>query len=345
MPTINVPPNLHAWSQQLQSDDVIIIVGSERSPHDGIRELLGELPQHTVYMHPDEDISMKWLISDVLDRNDHHRHSLALLEAMTWQPRYILSLDDDNFPATPFWMTLALNILDRPNQTVNAVSSKFDDGWYDPGQLCEPRVVHRGFPHWLRHSGSLVKTHGPGGERIGVFASLWLGDPDIDATERIVNDPRVDHIGRARMVGETLWSVFNSQSTMINAELAPLYMMWPGVGRFDDIWASYLVYAYMKANHWFHVAGQPAVRQARNPHDLIKDLENEMFGYRHNATVIATLQSLIPEVIDMTPDDAVSILMSELIVRLEGILPRQTVRAFRSWQVDVKSVRRMIDNG
>lgn len=348
MPTINVPPNLAAWAEQLNDDDVIIVVGNERSPHDGIRKLLSTLENvRSIYMHPDEDMSTKWMISDTLPKNDHCRHALGLLEAMRWRPEIIINLDDDNFPASPHWVETVHHMLMNPNRSAMVLHSSDDDKWYNPGRLCDPQVMHRGFPHWKRHDRPLIDVRSPKQERIGVFASLWYGDPDIDATERLVLDPQVETVAPTRVIARDTWSVFNSQSTAIRGELAPLYMMWPGVGRFDDIWASYTTRVFMDRAGWHHAAGSPAVRQDRNPHDLVRDLENELFGYRHNESVIKVLRESDNWSItaNTSPFDAVKEIMNRLSVELVDVLPDVTLQSFNRWKFDTAAVRAEISNG
>jgi hypothetical protein len=61
-------------------------------------------------------------------------------------------------------------------------------------------------------------------------------------------------------------------------EVVLAYFLSPYVGRYDDIWASYIVSRI--AQHLGDVIafGDPLVRQERNPHDLWKDLDAERNG-------------------------------------------------------------------
>lgn len=337
MPTINVAPNLQAWAKQLDPDtDMIIIAGNGISPHNEIVELLQSTGIPSIYMHPDSEVSRKWQTSDALDLNHHHRRSLALLEAMVHRPQVILTLDDDNYPMSDFWVTAAHHMLTTRNTNVMKIRSS--NGWFDVGKLCEPRVMHRGFPHWLRNEDTLSETVMPQDERIGVFAGLWVGDPDCDATERIILGTQIQRVKTPYILDAGTWSPFNSQSTMFRGELAPLMLMWPGVGRFDDIFASYLARAYMDANDWFHAAGSPAVKHDRNAHDFVKDLEAELYGYKHSRRIIDVLREAGPKTRAMSPAEGAHFLMSTVISECVDILPDQLVRAFSRWIMDVKEV-------
>ena len=74
------------------------------------------------------------------------------------------------------------------------------------------------------------------------------------------------------------WSPFNSQNTSLMREVIPAYFLSPYNGRYDDIWASYVLTRITE--HFNHVIsfGEPVVRQERNPHDLWRDLDVERNG-------------------------------------------------------------------
>jgi hypothetical protein len=74
------------------------------------------------------------------------------------------------------------------------------------------------------------------------------------------------------------WSPFNSQNTALMRDVLPAYFLSPYIGRYDDIWASYIINRITE--HFGDVIsfGEPLVRQQRNPHDLWKDLDVERNG-------------------------------------------------------------------
>jgi hypothetical protein len=342
MPTINVPPNLRAWSAQLQPDDIIIIAGSGGTPHANVEALLDTLPQHTVYLHPAAERSTRWRVGEFLPLNDHNRFNLALLEAMTYRPDQVLCLDDDNFPVHDDWLVKATDILAKPNWSKPVIDA--ENGWFNPGRVCMPQVVHRGYPQWLRYperdGGRPDFTlRSPGGEHVGVFASLWIGDPDIDATERIVLDPQVREVRNTLVLNTATLAPFDTQSTLVNAALAPLLFMWTEVGRFDDIWASYLCRAYMNANHWHHAFGKPAVRQDRNPHDLVRDLENEVFGYRYNEPITSFMRSLEGGLAGLTPVEGLEFIINAINDDI-SFLPPRLHEALDAWIIDVLNIEK-----
>lgn len=340
MPTINVPPNLVEWSAQLNDDDLIVIAGSGKTPHDDVRALLGKLPQETVYLEPGDERGERWSVSAYLPLNDHNRVNLALLEALTHSPDQVLMLDDDNYPADSAWVQRATDILRRPNRTMPVVEA--ESGWFNPGRVCFPQVVHRGYP--LSHRDAErglpeFRLNPASGERIGVFASLWLGDPDIDATERVVGDPQVREVRQTLTLQRGTWGPFDTQSTLVHAELAPFMFMWTDVGRFDDIWASYLCRAYMDTNDWHHAFGKPAVRQDRNPHNVVRDLRNELFGYEYTEPVTDLLRSLVA---DGTLRGEPFYALQEAVYHISHeltFLPRMLHAALEAWTTDIAAIK------
>jgi len=80
------------------------------------------------------------------------------------------------------------------------------------------------------------------------------------------------------VTGKGTWSPFNSQNTALSAKIIPAYPLSPKVGRYDDIWASYVIYRI--ADHLDHVIayGFPLVKQERNPHNYFADHRAEEHG-------------------------------------------------------------------
>lgn len=345
MPTVKVAPNLAAWASQLDRDDVIIIVGSGKTPHADVRRDLTRFPQRTVYLEPGDERSTRWSTERYMPLNDHCRHALALLEAMTYDPRYVLSLDDDNFPDTVFTVKDMINMM---AETGSKPITESSNGWFNVGAMCDPSVIHRGYPLSRRNTGArlFADTHEhPDAELpVGVFAALWRGDPDIDAVERIAVDPFVNEVDGTAWLATNTWCPFNTQSTMWRNELSPLLLMWPYVGRYDDIWASYVARAWMQANGWLQSAGNPVVRQDRNPHDLIHDLENELLGYRYTDHVVSVVRDMVDELKGVNAARATALMFAQLAASIPADgnhrwLPTQTIQAFKAWSSDLHRIQ------
>lgn len=337
--TINVPHVLTQWAKSMGVDDIIIVAGDQTSPHDEILDLLIDISEHTdantQYLHPDHQT--KWASSEAIGWRSIQRRNIALLEAMKLNPQYILTVDDDNAPHSSDQVNHLVRIMEDPEND-NFVKSS--TGWLNPGRGCHDRryrsVIHRGFPLNRRGEVPLV-THAPRCD-VGVAAMLWTGAPDIDAIERIVNNPIITRVAHDNpILTPGTWAPFNSQATMYRAELAPLMMVWPGVGRYDDIWAGYLARKVMDEFNYGVYYGHPIVHQDRNEHDLMRDLEGEMHGMRWTPTLIEVLRD-----IDLSAQSTITSAMyyvhAEL--RLHGhIVPNKTQNAFDAWAQDLETIK------
>lgn len=335
--TINVPGNLDKWREALDEDDVVIVAGDLQSPHEEIVNFMNDLPGRNFYLHPEQQTG--WAVSDFIGWRCIQRRNIALLEALRYDPEYVISVDDDNYPMSALQIVEYDEIM-RGHRTAPMVFSS--SGWFNPGLACVPSVTHRGYPLAQRAIDAkhleYNLTHFSAPMPVGVAASLWVGDPDIDAIERLATDPEVQSIAFPRFtLAPGTWAPFNSQATAIRGDLAPAFFMWPGVGRYDDIWASYLMRALMQHHGYVVHYGEPLVRQNRNEHDVIKDLEAEMFGMRHNGSIIGALRHAAA---NMRDEDIVANL--ELAFHYVGKLhtmPPNLAGAFDAWLTDLRTVQ------
>lgn len=340
--TINAMPNMRAWAEQMSEDDIMIIAGDLKSPHDQITRLASELAEEfgadIVYLSPSDQRERDWSIVTTIDWNCIQRRNVALLEAIMHKPKFILTIDDDNYPnvvsaSGPSWIDRAeQQLFDGADRLYTSTS-----GWYNPGQMCSPTVIHRGFPLSQRHSDPWIEARDISPDEyvpVGVFAAMWFGDPDVDALERIVRNPEVygvDALHKTLSVGT--WAPFNSQATAYRTELAPLMFCPPGIGRMDDIWASYVARSVMDHLGVHARYGWPTVRQTRNEHDLVKDLEAEIIGYRHTDELTATLRSIEYPASDRNVLDMLFIATSELSTL--DFVPYAMSDAYEAWIIDL----------
>lgn len=334
--TVNVPGNLGPWRDSLDDTDVVFVAGDRNSPHDEITEFLSSLPGENVYIHPTQQ--EKWEVSEQIGWRCVQRRNIALLEAMARQPEYIITVDDDNFPTTSL-QTLTYDRVFANDVDNFLVSSS--SGWCNPGLALSPAVTHRGFPRNQRSTPSslTVATLFPP-IKVGVAASLWIGDPDIDAVERMCCDPRVTSLTMPHFtLAKGTWAPFNSQATAFIQRFAPAMFMWPHVGRYDDIWASYLVRAIMDAHGYLVHYGEPLVHQSRNEHDVFKDYDAEIFGMRHTPELVAALREISRMLSsEWSMIDTLGYAFSEL--RMMSFIPQATRLAWDAWLNDLRTLER-----
>src|SRR5690348_14544903 len=133
-----------------------------------------------------------------------------------------------------------------------------------------------------------------------IQANFWDGDPDIDAICRMIHAPEVTYQKKYFPFASNTISPFNSQNTFVSRHVLRDYFLFPYIGRMDDIWAGY--YAQAKGYSVFY--DEATVYQARNIHDLIKDMKAEYLGYEKNLDFITALKKNPDNVFDYLPKEA-----------------------------------------
>ena len=334
--TINVPHNLVEWADTLEEGDNILVAGDQKSPHDEIDTVLNDISMNTdivtEYFTP--FAQSEWTSSDVIGWNCIQRRNIALLEAMQLRPDWIITINDDDLPTSMIQFNDLFTSVHHPTPR-NTISTT--TGWWNPGSQCFPGVVHRGFPLSYRHAINRIeldKVHE--NVKVGVAEMLIVGDPDVDAIERMCLAPVVEFISSDVVLTPGTWAPFNSEATAIRGELAPLLFQWPGVGRYDDIWASYLARCVMDYFDWSVYYGGPAVRQDRNEHNLLTDLDAELFGMRRNEELIQVLRDVRFHG-DITVVQAMIHAVNKVLAHCSWI-PLQTRDAFYAWFTDLEKV-------
>lgn len=271
--TINVPHVLKLY-RACTTDVRFFVVGDRKTPKEAYEFAL--TLDNTQISMPES--GHQWKCSELIGFNCIQRRNIGFLEALKWGASAVLSIDDDNIPlhALSFFKDLRAVLEGR----FDGVGARGEYHWIDPGQYLRPPAKHRGFPNSVTHEAVYQPIVGA---KVGVAAGMCLGDPDIDATTRMVNAPDVQQVSQLVENGivahHQTWTVFNSQNTAILREFLPAWFMWPGVGRHDDIYASLVVQRVMRERNYCVHLGKPFVVQQRNAHDLVKDLRAELDGY------------------------------------------------------------------
>jgi Reversibly glycosylated polypeptide len=211
------------------------------------------------------------------------RRNIGILLAYENGADTVLTIDDDNFVMNQDFVGLHNIVGTSPELPAYASTC----GWFNVCSVLEAdhgvRFYHRGYPQRQRWTESSSFVSSFSSQRtVAVNAGLWLDNPDIDALTRMERQPVVRGLKQPWNSNFSLfpgtWCPFNSQNTAIMREAIPAYFLSPYNGRYDDIWASYVLTRI--AEHLEHVIafGHPLVRQERNPHDLWKDLDVERNG-------------------------------------------------------------------
>jgi hypothetical protein len=281
-------------------DVLMIIAGDLKTTHEEVKALCRELG-NAVYLDPAAQDRLGYTCGDVLGWRSIQRRNIALLEAIRSGAGVVLSIDDDNAPRNargdPDYFGLLRLAFGGPSGHV--VMSL--DGWFNVGDLAEDAYYYRGLPFSLRQGVALGwdwedRRVQPQTRRVGVVNGLIYGDPDINAIDRYPGGgPRVEkyHLVDGLYVNpRTTWTPINSQNTAYVRELAPLAFVLPGVGRYDDIWASFMALRVMEATDYHVYFGEPSVVQERNPHNWLVDLGKELYGMQHTEAFCTGLKAV-----------------------------------------------------
>jgi hypothetical protein len=295
--TVN-KPTLAIMKYLLFKDWYLIVVGDLKTPHKEYRKLEKKF-NNFQYLDPEYQEKKYKKISDLIGWNCVQRRNIGFLEAYNLGAEIIATVDDDNIPYD-FWgkeVYVNKEIYVDLYATSNPV--------FDPLSVTEYNYLwHRGFPIQLLDKKNNVRYKRKVKIKVSIQADLWDGDPDIDAIARIVYRPEVKFKNIKKPFTSNKISPFNSQNTFLSREVIPYYACLPGIGRMDDIWGSYILQKYFPNSVIYN---KPSVYQKRNVHDLAKDLEKELLGYKYTFDLIKNLN------------------------QFEKFLPNETKRFYKEW--------------
>lgn len=339
--TIHAESKLGEWAKLLGQDDHLIIAEDHKTPHTELRRWINGLADHygftPIYTY---DEPLPYVTSEVIGWNTIQRRNIAVLRALERHPDIMITVDDDNAPASADHIDKLRDLM-RNDGTVSLSIIHAKSGWYNVGQMLDPVVTHRGFPLSQRNKKPYVEVTRDA-VPIGVHASLWLEDPDIDAIERICCDPvtSLDHniqLSHTTLVLATdTWCPFNTQATAYCGIAAQLFVLPPGLGRYDDIWGSYITRHMFDYLGYFVSYGVPLVYQQRNPHNLIADLKAELLGLEFTERFIEVLRSIKLSAPRSNPLNLLEEVCVQLAERSDAPLTDQARDYLALWHEDVR---------
>jgi hypothetical protein len=282
--TINSPTKALLEFSKLQ-DWHLIIAGDKKTPHAAYDNL-----HNVTYLSPEQQDSKYPQLSKALGWNCIQRRNIAILEAINRDATVIAIIDDDNIP-TKEWgknihVGLSTDIIEYSDEKNPLVMDPVIYAGYS-------KLWHRGFPLQELSSRNAKTIKQLKTRNFDIQANFWNGDPDIDAICRMEHRPECYfNPQRFPFCLGSKFSPFNSQNTILTKQAAKEYFLFPGIGRMDDIWASY----WLEAKGFKVVYAEATVTQIRNEHDLTKDFSDEILGNLKTCQLISDL-SISPEFI------------------------------------------------
>ena len=265
-----------------------VIVGDTKTPHEMYDNLVKDY-FNVIYLAPEEQDNLYPELSEVIGWKTIQRRNIGLVYAYLSGADIVATVDDDNIPYESWGDNILLGKEIEVDEYENLSCPYFDaisttehnDLW------------HRGFPIEYLQVKNNIEYKGKTKITPMIQAEFWDGDPDIDAICRLSKKPIVKFNSFEPFTTKQL-TPFNSQNTFIHRDVLKYYSVFPYTGRMDDIWGSYVLQHHFPNSVIFAKA---SVYQARNPQDLVKNLENEVIGYRNTLNLLDNLKdyrSLLP---------------------------------------------------
>ena len=301
--TIFVPKLLAEYVAQAKAQSItdltIVVIGDLKTPAETqtFCEELGKTSGYTCeYYSPDQQVAYLSNQPELLAHltwNSIMRRNIGILRGYELGADVIITIDDDNFIADKNYF----EAFDAVAQETSWKAVASPDGWFNVcSQLVEERgttFFHRGYPTAPRTSHA-APSWGDVQGKAAIVAGFWMEEPDIDAAQRLACPVRVTGcLAPERFVlSHDTWSPFNSQNTGIRRDVVPAYFLSPYIGRYDDIWASYIVTKIAHHLKDYIAFGRPIVRQDRNPHNYFKDFDAESVGMQLTDRVCLWLRSV-----------------------------------------------------
>lgn len=291
--TINAPTLAYERFRDDFKDWCLVIAGDQATPGNEYKKFVKKAAfKNVIYLSLYQQDKLFKGYSDMVGFNTASRRVFAMLYAYQLGAEIIALIDDDNIPlenwgkdlvvgktqALPCWTHPGVGIVDPIYIGLNPKAKVRDQVW------------HRGFPidHLESRNQSLrIATKL---RPINVQADMWLGEPDIDAVNRMVlRRPKLGLPWDLNKFPFTVkgFSPFNSQNTFITREIVPHYVAFPGLQRLEDIWLSY----YVEMLGYRVAYGAPSVFQNRNKHNPLVDFKAELIGYQRAGHLFSVLKT------------------------------------------------------
>jgi hypothetical protein len=307
--TINVPDLIIGYADNFEkygnrSEVGFIIIGDLKTPQEakepvekirkrGFEVEYLDIPQQEEWLKKFPDLKQ------IIPYNSDNRRNIGYLIAAERGAEVIISLDDDNYAREEDYLE-AHKVVGCTKELKTAHSR---NAWFNICSQLElepPRIIYpRGFPYSKRWTDDAEFTVSSG--RIVMNAGLWLGDPDVDAVTRL-NEP-IRAVGASPemlMLAPEVYCPINTQNTAFHRDILPCYYFVTmkalingnKIDRYGDIWSGLFalkVINQMKDRVSF---GPPLTDHRRNTHNLLKDLQEELWGMILTESLIPILDSI-----------------------------------------------------
>ena len=282
--TINNPTNATLKFCEIADNKnwTFVIVGDTKTPHEEYIKLENNY-NNVIYLTPEQQETLYPDLSDVIGWKSIQRRNIGFVYSFQNGADIVATVDDDNIP----YETWGDNILIGKEIEVDLYEN-ISCNYFDSISVTNhSELWHRGFPIECVPIKNNIEYKGKKKLTPMVQADFWDGDPDIDAICRLSKKPVVKFNDFEPFTTNQL-TPFNSQNTFLHRDVLKHYSVLPHIGRMDDIWGGYILQYFFKD---FIIFNKSSVYQERNPQDLVKNLENEVIGYRNTLNLLENLSN------------------------------------------------------
>jgi hypothetical protein len=283
--TIQEPTHaVRILQSRLAQDNIpLIIIGDKKGP------ARFDLP-NAKFLTLDQQLQSDFALAKLLPTGHYARKNLGYLEALRDQKLYaIYDTDDDNFPDLGSWSAKDVRCQSHVLR---------QNGWFNIYRcFSRKRIWPRGFPLSRNGDRSSFACEAPATLFSPIQQLLCDDSPDVDAVWRLAigDEPFSFDLGKRQSIylAPGTWCPFNSQATWWFREAFPLlYLPSTCTFRMTDIWRSFVAQRCLWELDMGVIFHPPQVIQQRNPHDLMKDFEDEIPGYLQNEKIAQILSAL-----------------------------------------------------
>jgi hypothetical protein len=257
----------------------LVVIGDRKTPD-------APWPPEAEFIGIEAQAGLGYSLASQLPENHYARKNLGYLVAMSQRAAWIYDTDDDNAPL-PAWQPRTSQAHARPCQ---------ERGWVNAYRwFSNAHVWPRGLPLGNAYHGTPAPALGEiAAVEAPIQQGLANGSPDVDAVWRLLMDQEITFKAADSVsLPAGTWCPFNSQSTWWFPKAYPLLYLPSFVSfRMTDIWRSFIAQRCLWALGHGIVFHGPEVFQDRNPHNLLRDFEQEIPGYLGNERFREVLESL-----------------------------------------------------
>ncbi len=284
-------------------DDIrFYVIGDYKTPAE-TADYLASLSRETGYAFEYFDVDrQKAYLADkpeldgLLPYNWGGRKMLANYIAYSEGAARLIMLDDDNFVGDADFF----GFHKQTGEQVSMPTVTSESGWFNVYHAIVEKsgvpLYPRSYPWKQRFLDEAAAPLKPGSGRLGVINGFVLEDLDIDAIARLFWKIRVVGVKQDYRPNFALtpgiWTSWNNQNTAVSRDVAGAYFTPASTGRNADIWSAFVICKLSDATGDLVGFGEPVVTQRRNPHNLWRDLDDELLNNKATDPFVEHLRSI-----------------------------------------------------